>query len=53
MGIKKRVVLAIIFLAVALTLIFTFFKPGTMQLLLNTLTLICTILIMTYKRQDN
>lgn len=52
MGLKKRVILAIIFFAVALTLIFMFFKPGTIQSLLLAITSFCTVLIVKYKRQE-
>ncbi|MBP1970932.1 uncharacterized membrane protein YbaN (DUF454 family) [Virgibacillus natechei] len=52
MGFKKRVILAIVFFAVALTLIFMFFNPGTMQSLLLVITAFCTILIMQYKRPE-
>jgi len=52
MGFKKRVILATVFFAVALTLIFMFFKPGTLQSFLLAITAFCTILIMKYKRPE-
>src|SRR5699024_10095095 len=46
MGFKKRVILATVFFAVALTLIFMFFKPGTLQSFLLAITAFCTNLRM-------